>query len=326
MNKLGFGQKMALELLWALCKFIAWHPYWFRYRVLQPVVYGFFRLVRYRDGVVRKNLLNSFPEKSDKERDTIRKGFYRTLAEIVIDTVSMAGFSDEDCRKVLKVNNLQECIEQVKDKDWIAMTAHLGCWEYALYWGVIYPDQASLGVYHPLSSRVFDALYLRLRTRNNIHLVTMKGTVRYYLQHRETGIDGKRIAMGLIADQSPQRRPDLHWFRFLNQDTLFFDGGEKLALRFGLPVHCAWLLRTAPGRYEAHFEQIYDGEEQVAPNQITGRYVRLLEQCIREHPELWMWSHRRWKHVRTPREMDAPSGSTVSGVGSTDNSKEDGSR
>lgn len=319
MNKLGFGQKVALELLWGLCKWFAWHPYWFRYRILQPIVCGFFRLVRYRDGVVRKNLLNSFPEKTDKERDTIRKGFYRTLSEIVIDTVSMAGFSDEDCRKVMRFSNLQDHIERVQGRDWICMTAHMGCWEYVLYWGVVYPEQASMGVYHPLNSRVFDRLYLRLRTRPNIHLVTMNNTVRYYLRHRETGIDGKRIAMGLIADQSPRRRPDLHWFRFLNQDTHFFDGGEKLALRFGLPVYCVWPRRIAPGRYTAHFDRIYDGKEPVAPNEITERYVRLLEQRIRETPELWMWSHKRWKHVRASHETGAP----VS-AGGADNAKEDG--
>ena len=46
------------------------------------------------------------------------------------------------------------------------------------------------------------------------------------------------------------------------------------------------------------FEQIYDGEEQVPAYEITERYVRRLEAMIREQPELWMWSHRRWKHKR----------------------------
>ncbi len=40
------------------------------------------------------------------------------------------------------------------------------------------------------------------------------------------------------------------------------------------------------------FDRIYDGEEEVAPHEITERYVRRLEQKIREYPDLWMWSHR----------------------------------
>ncbi|MEF2793825.1 MAG: lauroyl acyltransferase, partial [Alistipes dispar] len=53
-------------------------------------------------------------------------------------------------------------------------------------------------------------------------------------------------------------------------------------------------------RYRMSFVPLYDGEEQVAPNEITERYVRELERVIRERPELWMWSHRRWKHKRMP--------------------------
>ena len=105
--------------------------------------------------------------------------------------------------------------------------------------------------------------------------------------------------MGLIADQNPPRRPDSHWFRFLNQDTIFFDGGEKLALRCNLPVYFVRMERLQRGRYQMSFDPIYDGVEEVAEYEITERYVRRLEAMICEHPELWMWSHRRWKHKRT---------------------------
>ena len=50
------------------------------------------------------------------------------------------------------------------------------------------------------------------------------------------------------------------------------------------------------------FDWIYDGEEEVAPHEITERYVRRLEQKIREYPDLWMWSHKRWKH-KSPADL-----------------------
>ena len=55
--------------------------------------------------------------------------------------------------------------------------------------------------------------------------------------------------------------------------------------------------RLSRGRYEMSFAPIYDGVEPVAENEITERYVRLLEE-IRRRPELWIWSHKRWKHKR----------------------------
>ena len=46
------------------------------------------------------------------------------------------------------------------------------------------------------------------------------------------------------------------------------------------------------------FLRLYDGVEQVAPNEVTERYVRQLESDIVADPGMWLWSHRRWKHRR----------------------------
>lgn len=299
---LGFWGRIGLESLWIFCKFFSILPYWFRYYVVEPAVFGALRLLRYRYRVVTENLRNSFPEKSLEELHAIRRGFYRTLAEIFVDIFSLAGLTDEKCRQVIVVKDLEKQMAAVEGRDWIALTAHLGCWEYCSFWGIIVPSQVVVAVYHPLRSRVFDELYKRLRSHANICPVPMAESLRFYLRNREKGIDGKNIVMGLIADQNPPRRPDSHWFRFLNRDTIFFDGGEKLALRCGLPVYCCWLRRVKPGYYEMDFDRIYDGEEEVAPHEITERYVRRLEQKIREYPDLWMWSHKRWKH-KSPADL-----------------------
>ncbi len=291
-----------LEFLWAFCWLFARLPRWVRFGIMQPFIYGVLRLLRYRDGVVTENLKGSFPEKSDRELRKIKLGFYWTLAEIFVDTLSLSRHTTpKRIRKVLRVKGLEEHARAVSGRDWIGLAAHLGCWEYCSYWSMFDPSPREvMAVYHPLSSQVFDALYKRLRNRSGyIETVPMQETVRYYLRHREGGMNGKRIAIGLIADQNPPRRPDSHWFRFLNRDTLFFDGGEKLALKFGLPVYGVWLHRVKAGVYEMSFELLYDGSEQVPDNEITERYVRSLERHIVKNPELWMWSHRRWKHKKS---------------------------
>ena len=210
---LGFWGRIGLESLWIFCKFFSILPYWFRYYVVEPAVFGALRLLRYRYRVVTENLRNSFPEKSLEELHAIRRGFYRTLAEIFVDTFSLAGLTDEKCRQVVVVKDLEKQMAAVEGRDWIALTAHLGCWEYCSFWGIIVPSQVVVAVYHPLRSRVFDELYKRLRSHANICPVPMAESLRFYLRNREKGIDGKNIVMGLIADQNPPRRPDSHWFR-----------------------------------------------------------------------------------------------------------------
>ena len=292
-------QRIGLEALWLGARVFAAMPYWFKYYVVENLIFVLLRYcLRYRMKVVKTNLRNSFPEKDERELAVIRRRFYRTLAEIFVDTINLAGLTPEKGRSLLTVKGLEEQKERVGGRDWIAMTAHFGCWEYCSFWGLYDPTQIVVAVYHPLRSRIVEAFYQRLRNGDYATTVAMKESLRFYLRNRAGGIGGRNLVMGLIADQNPPRRPDSRWFRFLNQDTIFFDGGEKLALRCQLPVYFVKMERLRRGRYEMSFELIYDGKEEVAEYEITQRYVRMLEAEIRRRPELWMWSHRRGKHKR----------------------------
>lgn len=296
---LNFAQKIALELLWLFASLFARLPRWFKFYIVQETLYFLLHYcLRYRVRVVDANLRTSFPEKSERERRAIRRGFYRTLAELFVDTVNLAHMTDRKLNQLVYVVDRQEMIRQTHRRDWIALSSHFGCWEYNSFWGMIDPSHELVGVYHPLQSVVMEQFYRRLRKFDKATMVAMQDTVRFYLRHSAQGVDGKRLVLGLIADQNPPRRPDSRWFNFLGQDTIFFDGAEKLALRFGLPVYFHHTERIRRGCYRMSFELIYDGVEQVAENEITERYVRRLEAQIREHPELWLWSHRRWKHKR----------------------------
>jgi KDO2-lipid IV(A) lauroyltransferase len=61
--------------------------------------------------------------------------------------------------------------------------------------------------------------------------------------------------------------------------------------------------KVGRGMWEQTFELIWDGVSPTSDYEITGEYARLLEEDIRRTPELWLWSHRRWK--RKPEGDDA---------------------
>ena len=297
--RLTFVQRIGLELLWLLARAVAVMPYWVKYYVIENLLFVLlFYCLRYRRRVVTENLRGSFPEKSEAELRTIRRRFYRTLAEVVVDTVNMAhmtrGEGPRGCGRGQSGGAPPGGARPRLDRH----DGPLRLLGVRLLLGRLRASQLLISVYHPLRSPVAERFYQRLRNYENATAVSMKESLRFYLRHCEQGIDGKNLVMGLICDQNPPLRPDSHWFRFLNRDTVFFDGGEKLALRCHLPVYFMRMERVQRGRYRMWFERIYDGEEQVAPNEITERYVRRLEAQIVEHPELWIWSHRRWKHKR----------------------------
>lgn len=300
-SDLSVGQRVALELLWGFTWCISVMPYWFKFYVLEPVLYFVLaKLLRYRRGVIVENLRSSFPEKSDEELSHIIRGFYHNLAEVMIGTFNMVHMPAKKLRRYFRMRDFEALKREMPDEDIIVLFAHHGLWELGAFWTMEDPTHESLGIYHELRSKVLDLFYQRLRSTPYSIPVQKKESMRFLLLHRKDGVRGRKMAMGLIADQHPNIpvNADTHWFRFLNHDTVFFDGGEQLATRYHMPVYFAPMFRVGRGRYEMSFEMIYDGHEEVAKHEITERYVQRLEQMITEAPELWMWSHRRWKHKR----------------------------
>lgn len=298
---LKWHQKVGLELLWFFSLITSYTPRFFKYYILKPIVAFILRISGYRYKVIKTNLRNSFPQKNEKEINKIARRYYSFLGEVVIDTINLVGASEKRKDYVADWVNSKEMNEKLCGKDWIAVGAHYGCWEYMLLWSRQLQDSKLMGVYHPMESIVFEHFYRRLRNVSDKLLqVPMKQTILYFLRNRKSGYG---TVMGLVADQSPTLRPDSHWFKFLNQDTAFHDGAEAMALKFKLPVYFAYSKRIAPGRYQIRFDEIYNGTGEVAPHEITERYVRKLESMILECPELWMWSHKRWKHTPEKQKL-----------------------
>ena len=300
-TQLKWHQQICLDFLWTLSLVVSHTPRFFRYCFLKSSIASILMLVRYRKKVITQNLRNSFPDKSDKEISKLRRSNYFFLAEVIVDTISLAGASESRKDSAINWVNGEEIAERLNGKDWIAVIAHYGCWEYLPLWSRKQMYNTFMSVYHPLSSVVFDHFFQRLRRfSENITTVPMKSAITYYLRNRNKG---KGIILGLLSDQSPSLRADTHWFRFLNQNTAFIDGAENIAVKFKIPILFAYTKRIAPGRYEVMLEEIYDGKENVAQHEITQRYATRLEKMIRESPELWMWSHKRWKHTPEAQEQ-----------------------
>jgi KDO2-lipid IV(A) lauroyltransferase len=264
--------------------------------VLAPVICFFvYKVAGYRIDVVRENLRKAFPEKSEEERRTIERKFYRHLSTLFVDTIDLTSISKKQILKRLRYLNNDEQEARVAGQSWICAMAHYGSWEYMMNYPLV-TDHRFLVVYHRLHNPVFDRFYRHIRTRCGAVPVERDNVGREMVRTR--GEQQPPVSLALIADQSPTGQVVRHWFDFLNQPTAFFPGIEKIALKYKLPV-C--FLRVEPvkrGYYTAVFEEIYDGREAVGEWEITRRYVQKLEELIRERPELWLWSHRRWKHTQ----------------------------
>ena len=284
-----------VALIYGLCYLVAILPRFIRYGVLRPLVSLVLRAIKYRKAVILKQLSDSFPNKSEEEIQEICRRYYRHLGEMIIDTLSLAGMNDKKRAKYTEFNLPESFYEVLNGKNAIALSSHYGFWEIALNLYLVTPDHHIIVAYRPLKSPLMDRLYKRLRNTNAVDVIPSKQLIRHYVANRN-GINGKNLIVGLIADQNCPPTKGCCWHKFLNHDSLFFDGGEQLAVKFGMPVLYMELERLEAGRYRHNYTMLYDGSEEVKPHEITERYVRCLERTIEAKPEYWMWSHRRWKN------------------------------
>ena len=176
--------------------------------------------------------------------------------------------------------------------------ASLRC-RYGLWWQrgrSVFPRLPKPGGKISRSVRIFwKKIRNLLPSPRNPILPTKHSTAREVIRLRR---EGKHVVIGLITDQSPNRNEAHHWTTFLNQDTVFMDGGERIARMMNYPVFYCELEKRGRGYCKAYFDLLTETPKQTAEGEITELFVRRLEQTIHRAPAYWFWSHKRWKQFR----------------------------
>lgn len=252
-------------------------------------------VIRYRRRVIMRNLRNAFPEKPEDELHRIRMDFYRHLADVVAETVKLLTLKDKEILRRCRFEGGGRALMETyydQGKSFIGLLGHTGNWEWVPPVTTVSLPFSVIPAYRPLRDRVMDSLVLKLRGRYTFEMVQKNQVGRAMVRYRNMD---KPFILGLIADQSP-RPSGAYTVRFLNQDTLFFPGPEKLARSFRMPVFFVALRRIRRGYYDFHTELLTDDPASMPEVALSQLFMTKLEEEIRRAPAHWLWSHRRWKH------------------------------
>ena len=255
----------------------------------------------YRRSVVRKNLCRSFPEKTEKEIRQIERKFYRHLSDLSIELYKLWHMSEKTIRKrcVFRHTSIPQKYFQ-EGRSVIGVLGHYGNWEWMSSYSLWSDGVDFLPLYKPIHDRVMNKMTLRIRSRFGSKPIPKEEVLRVINRYRS---EGRLFLAGFIGDQTPNRRNLNFWMNFLNQDTPILLGTEKIARKYDIPVVSVHMRKIKRGYYEVDFVDLCSHPANLAPGELTEMHTRLLESFIRETPEYWLWSHRRWKHTR-PEDMD----------------------
>lgn len=256
-----------------------------------------YKVIGYRIKVVRENLEASFPEKTIHELRQIERRFYHRLCDYFVETVKMKTMSRKEIRRrmVFKGTELvNECVNE--GQSCAVYLGHTFNWEWITSLPLWVTEKAHCGqLYHALENSTFDRLFLNLRQRWGAECIALVDILRKTIEYKQKQ---QPTVFGYIGDQVPHWNNIHHWCQFLNHDTPVMTGTERIAIKNQQALFFLQVKQIKRGYYEATFRLMTRTPQMLKEYEATDIYFQMLEENIRQQPELWLWSHNRWKRTR----------------------------
>ncbi|MBU2973184.1 lysophospholipid acyltransferase family protein [Zobellia sp. B3R18] len=285
-------QLLVFILVYPLLWIISILPYRLFYGFSDFVFFWVYRVVGYRKNVVQQNLELVFPDKTESEIKDIQKKFYHHMCDMFLEMVKTMSLSKAAVKKRYDVQNIEVLQEIEKEKSILVVCSHYANWE----WNVSmnnYVNSKGYAVYQKISNTYFDRWVKKVRARWNTTLITKEETAKTVLVNYKNNVKG---IFGMVSDQSPQRSRAHYWTEFMGVKVPVINGAETLARKMDLAVVFLKVSKVKRGYYKAELIPITTAGASTEKNEITDTFLRLAEQQIKEQPEYYLWTHRRWKH------------------------------
>ncbi len=265
-----------------------------------PILYGisdFFYLLLisvfpYRKKIILQNIGICFPELSSKEKRRLLRKNYFHLSNILAEGIKNLSISQKRLRKRFVLEN-PEIFDELyaQGRSVIIASSHYSNWEYLITAQNLLIQQRAIGIGKPLSRKFLNNKINALRERNGMKVVSAKN-YKEEIQKRHS--NGELVAILALADQRPSIK-NAYWSTIFQAQTAFTFGPEYMAHQFDFPVVFLKTRRVKRGYYSSKATVVTLNPQEEEYGVITEKYIALLEAQIREKPEHWLWSHKRWK-------------------------------
>ena len=287
---------MVYRLLYFFLNLFSRMPFRVLYALSDGLFYVLYYLIGYRRKIVCRNLTESFPEKGEAEIRRIEKQFYRFFMDMILESCKLASISPEEISRRMRFKNTEGINAMLRQgKSNVVYLGHYGNWEWVSSMPLcLEKNMTGAQIYHKLRNANMERLMLHIRERMGSACVEMHKTARYITNL----VNARKVSVtGFIADQSPKKSESRYFLPFLNHMTPVLTGTEKITKHYGFEAWYLDVRRVRRGYYEAEFVLMHDNPKALPDYELTALYFRHLEQTIRRQPELYLWTHNRFKHA-----------------------------
>ena len=291
------GNKILYAIVYSWAKIHALLPMRILYILSDILYFLIYYVIGYRIKVVRKNLSDSFPEKTDIELRRLERRFYHHFADYIVETIKLAHISLSELQQRGFIVN-PEILNDLLDKGHsccMLLMGHYGNWEWLSGSTTRLKDCRMYQIYRPLNNQAIDKLFIYLRTKFGSFGIKKNDTLRDIIALKREGI---RSLVIFLADQTPSPSNLHYWTTWLNQDTPMLTGPERIARKLNIPVIYLDVRQLRRGYYDATLQIISENPKDTPEFWITEQYARMMERSILRDPAYYLWTHKRWKHKK----------------------------
>jgi KDO2-lipid IV(A) lauroyltransferase len=257
--------------------------------------------IGYRKEVTLSNLRRAFPEKAEVEIAAIARGAYENLGISLLEFAWYPKMSREQLKDLVHFDRpevLRNAFD--KGKGLVILTAHFGNWELLGQSMVLNFGFGVSGIAKTQANPLVDRRINEWRSLVGNRVIPMETSLREILKALRNG-----EAVGLVADQAaPKENVPIEFFGTM---VPTHQGPSALSLRTGSPIVSVFSVRRPDGSYDAIVQEVpsedLKGDTEENVNELTRRHVKITEHIIRQHPDHWLWQHKRWKHVPLKNEV-----------------------
>jgi len=238
------------------------------------------------------NLLIAFPEKSEKERIRIAKDFYHQFIDSFIEIIKLISVNRKTFNKHI-TTNIETVVNPLyaTGQSVVFATGHFFNWEFANLTASALGKFPFVGIYMTVSNKIFDRIIKNMRSKFGTILISVAEFRTEYAKYSNT-----QHAIGLVADQNPTNPANGFWYPFFGKLAPFAKGPERTARKLNAAIVLVNYYRKRRGHYQLDFSILTTEPKNTAEGEITKALVHFVEDCVRQNPSNYLWSHRRWKH------------------------------
>lgn len=244
----------------------------------------------------RANLRAAYPEQSDEWIKATLRGAWENLGRVAGEYVHLGELWDHDPQHPtvgrIVTDDQQLFFDLQGDgKPALCFAAHLGNWELPAVMAAAHGLPSAV-LYRMPNNKAVAKEIARIREPLMGHLIRSRAQAPLEMA---AALD-RGEHLGMLVDQRFSRGVDVTFFgrRCKANPSI-----ARLARQFDCPVVGVRVIRLPNRQFriaaEGPFVLPRDGSGKIDVAQSTQLITSVIERWIREHPEQWLWFHRRWR-------------------------------